>query len=238
LLKICIRFLYPKADILIGVSKGVTRDLQQNFGLAKSVITVNNGVFINKINQKKIVTKLPEKILITASRLEQQKDNENLIKAFYFLQKNIPNVKLWILGEGSRRSKLEEFVKKLNLENNVTFFGWVNNIDKYLTQADLFILSSKREGLPYVLLEAMKYGLPIISTNSPFGPSEVLDGGKYGLLVPVGNASALNKSMYNLLINRHLYNYYSKRSIERVRFFSEKKMLREYEKIFAKLVLE
>ncbi len=133
---------------------------------------------------------------------------------------------------------LKNYVKKLKIEKNVQFFGWVKNIYEYLKKSSVFVFSSKREGFGYVLLEAMSCGLPVISTNTPFGPAEILDNGKYGILVPMKNPQAMADAIYELLTDDKKYNYYKKKSLERVKYFSLDKMLKSYKKLIMNLVKE
>ncbi len=229
-----IKIFYEQADILIGVSKGVSRNLRKDFHLHKNVTTIYNGIeSYPAIIKPKF--RRTNKIIITVTRLDDQKDVKNLVRAFYLLQKKFSEVKLWILGDGPKRNELELLVMKYKLQEKVHFFGWINNIRKYLLKSSLFALSSKREGLPYAPLEAMKFGLPIVSTDAPYGPKEILDNGKYGVLIPVGRPDIMQKTMYDLLTNRQRYNYFSKKSIERSLFFSVDKMLNEYRKVFINL---
>lgn len=236
ILKLVISIFYNYADSLVGVSRELSKNLKKDFNLRKDVITVYNGL------ERKHIIKKPKlrqryKIIITVTRLVKQKDNENLIKAFWLLLKVIPNLKLWILGDGPERFKLEDMVKDLDLESSISFLGWVKNTAPYIAKSDLFVLSSKREGMPYSILEAMSQSVPVISTNSPYGPSEILENGKYGLLVPVARPDAMRQAMLQLLTNRKKYNYYSKMSIERSKFFSIDKMLNGYKKIIRKLII-
>ena len=105
----------------------------------------------------------------------------------------------------------------------------------YLRRSDVFVFSSKREGFGYVLLEAMSQGLPVISSNTPYGPSEILNNGKYGIIVPVGNVALLKKAILKLLIEDKVYKNYSKKSIERSIFFSKDKMINDYKKVLISL---
>ncbi len=236
LLKAVVNIFYNRADVLVGVSKGVSHNLKHDFNLSKNVITIYNGIATPNETEtrERIVGIKPrnnKKIIITITRLVEQKDNENLIEAFNLLQNKLVGSKLWILGDGSKKSDLESLVRKYRLQKKVTFFGWIKNTKGHLLKSSIFVLSSKREGLPYVLLEAMRCGLPVISTDSPWGPKEILDNGKYGILVPVGKPNTMSKAIYRLLTDAQKYSYYSKKSVERSVFFSVDKMLEEYKKI-------
>jgi len=104
-----------------------------------------------------------------------------------------------ILGEGPEREPLEKLVKALGLAEDIALPGVVSNPYQYLTNADLFVLSSSYEGLPTVLVEAMACGCPVVSTDCPSGPREILDGGRYGRLVPVGDIQSLADAMLRSL---------------------------------------
>ena len=100
-----------------------------------------------------------------------------------------------ILGEGEERSKLETLVQELGLEKEVSLPGFVDNPHKYMKRAAVFVLSSKWEGFGNVLVEAMALGTPVVSTNCPSGPAEILEGGKHGKLVPIGDERKLARAI-------------------------------------------
>jgi glycosyltransferase involved in cell wall biosynthesis len=127
-------------------------------------------------------------------------------------------------------------VSRLGLSRKISFLGWVKNISPYLKKSDIFVLSSKREGFGYVLIEAMSQGKPVISTNTPYGPSEILDNGKYGILVPMGDEEAMKRAILKLLTDKKKYHYYAKKAFERSEFFSLDKMLRAYKKLIVGLI--
>ena len=151
------------------------------------------------------------------------------------VQSKTKNVHLWILSDGEDSEQIKIDAKRIGVKSTV-FFGWVSNIYTYLKRSSIFVFSSIREGFGYVIIEAMTQGLPIISTDTPFGPSEILDNGKYGILVPTQDEEAMTKAIHKLIDNKKLYNYYAKKALERVKFFSEEKMLTKYEKIIRLLI--
>lgn len=228
LLRKCVNFFYNRADSLVFVSKHLAENCIDRFQLNKNIVsTIYNGILL-----KKTVNFMHKNnIIITISRLVEQKDHLTLIKAFSLVKKKIPNTKFWILSDGNERKGLENYVTKLKIENCVKFFGWVKNIYPYLKKTSIFVLSSKREGFAIVLVEAMSQGLPIISTDTPFGPSEILDNGKCGILVPMGDEKAMAQAMYELLTDEKKYSYYAQKSLGRAKYFSLDKMLRAYKKL-------
>lgn len=222
-------FFYNKADANVCVSNGVASSLKKTLKLKKNPVVIYNGV--PPIKNKK--AKNNQNILLSVARFDEQKDHESIIKAFFLVQKKMPDYQLWLGGEGPKKFSLQRLVKRLGLKDKVKFLGWIN--DSFMPKAAVFILSSKREGLPYALLEAMAAGLPVISTDTPFGPSEILENGRYGLLVSPGNVKALAKAILDILGDRQKASFYGRKSRERSRFFSEERMLSSYKQIILKL---
>lgn len=196
------RFFYPWADHLSGNSSGVADDLAVVTGLPRSRIQV----VYNPVVTPELLARIKEPlkhpwyeagqppVFVAVGRLTEQKDFPTLIRAFAEVrQKHV--ARLLILGEGRDRSDLESLVKSLNLEQDVSLFGFVDNPYAFMTRSVAFVLSSRWEGLPTVLIEALACGVPVIATNCPSGPDEILAGGKYGLLVPVQDVAALAEAM-------------------------------------------
>ncbi len=232
ILKNLVHIIYNKADILICVSKNLTEEIKRDFGIKKEVKTIYLGVS-NKLYKTK---KTDQKLILSAGRLVNQKDFYTLIDSFNLFIKEMPDYKLLIIGNGPLKRDLTKYSKNLGLDKKIKFMGWKQNLFPYFRKASIFVLSSRREGLPYVLLEAMSAGLPIISTNAPYGPSEIIENNKYGVLVTIGNSSELNNSMLKLVKDKKLYEYYSKKSLERSKFFSKEIMLTNYYNSIIKLV--
>jgi len=229
-LKNFVRFFYRSADCLVFVSRGLAKEFSRDFGIKKKVVVIYNGIEIStKIRPKRSNPKTP--VILTLARLVEQKDHASLIKAFAFLQNEIKSSSLWILSDGPERKKLLRLAEKLGLKGKVRFWGWVKDTSPYFRKSSLFVLSSKREGFGYALVEAMSYGLPTVSTDTPFGPSEILDKGKYGILVPVGSPLAIKNAMLRILSDPSIYRSYSRKSLDRASYFSLEKMLGEYQKL-------
>jgi glycosyltransferase involved in cell wall biosynthesis len=126
--------------------------------------------------------------------MKPQKDFATLLKAFARLRRTRP-AKLIILGDGEGKEDLEALAETLGIRTDVDFPGYVANPYVYFRQASVFVLSSAWEGLPNVLIEAMACGCPVVSTDCPSGPSEILDGGRFGRLVPVGDDAAMAQAI-------------------------------------------
>jgi glycosyltransferase involved in cell wall biosynthesis len=137
-------------------------------------------------------------VIVGAGRLQQQKDFPTLIRAFAQLNRARP-CRLLLLGDGRERSVLEALIAQLGIGTDVQLPGFQHNPYPFLARADLFVLSSAWEGSPNVLTEALALGTPVVATDCPSGPREVLDDGRFGRLVPVGDADALLHAMADTL---------------------------------------
>lgn len=181
-----------KADRIICCSKEIEAIVQEKYGYLQTATLYNpyDAEGITELSKEK-VTDLPWKmededrprILIGVGRDDPIKGFWHLIKAFYLVQKEIPQMRLIIMGDGSFE-QAKSLVSELQLEQKVYFPGVRKNPYKYLAASEMFLLTSYTEGFPNVLVEAMILGRPLISTDCRTGPAEILDHGKYGILVP------------------------------------------------------
>lgn len=196
------RLLYPRADRVIGISAGVARDLRRLTGLPESRLDwIHNPAFSPEVEAaaRRRPPSLPwpedgRPVIATAGRLEAEKDHATLLRAFARLREERP-VRLVIFGEGSQRRELEASTRELGLEGDVLLPGYEPDLLPVLGAVDVFVLSSLYEGFGNVLVEALACGLPVVSTDCPSGPTEVLDGGAFGRLVPPGDEAALAAAM-------------------------------------------
>ncbi|MGR3766069.1 glycosyltransferase [Rossellomorea sp. NS-SX7] len=192
-MKYFIRLLYPLSDEIVCVSSGVASEIKELIPSrhVKMVNVIYNPVIDRKFIERaeeamnaQIGKSSEEKWIVSIGRLSKEKNIDMLIQAFSKLPDK-RQCKLVIIGEGPEREKLSSLVFKLGLEKEVIFKGYQKNPFIYLNRADVLALSSEREGLPTVLIEALYFNVPIVSTDCKSGPREILKGGKYGLLVPV-----------------------------------------------------
>ncbi len=197
-----VRRFYPWADGIIAVSKGVADDLARVSGIPRERIqVVYNPVARPELRKKAqapldhpwFVSDQPP-VVLGAGRLRAQKDFATLIQAFAQVRQTRP-ARLLILGEGPERPALEALVRELGLKQDVSLPGFVTNPYAYMSRAAVFVLSSRWEGLPAVLIEALYCGAPVISTDCPSGPREILRDGQYGQLVAVSDATALARAI-------------------------------------------
>lgn len=197
-----IRIFYTWADAVVTVSRGVADDLIKLTKLPQEKV----HVIYNPVVTPELFAKAEEPldhpwftpgeppVILSVGRLTPAKDYPTLIKAFALVRKEMP-VRLIILGEGEERPKLEALIRELGLERDVDLPGFVDNPYKYMKRASVLVLSSQWEGLPTVLVEALALGIPVVSTDCPSGPKEILNNGEYGRLVAVGNQKELAQSI-------------------------------------------
>lgn len=198
------RVFYPRAQAVIAVSQGVADDLEGLIGTGRArVLVIPNPVVTPDLTALAAAAAdhpwfAPEPIappvVLAAGRLSPQKDFPTLIRAFALLVRQ-RDLRLLILGEGPERAALETLIQDLGLTGRVALPGFRANPFALIARARLFVLSSAWEGLPGVLIQAMACGTPVVATDCPSGPREVLADGRYGPLVPVGDPQALAQAM-------------------------------------------
>ena len=206
LIPLAIRFLYPFADSIIAVSHGLARDLTTTAKLPlESIEVIYNPTISPQLSQKSQAsvdhpwfTPGQPPVILGVGRLEQQKDFPTLIHAFAKVRQ-VQTSKLVILGNGKEKKKLLSLIDELDLKEDVAMLGFVENPYAYMAKSAVFVLSSAWEGFGNVLVEAMAVGTPVVSTNCPNGPEEILDNGKYGELVPVGDSQAMTEAILRVL---------------------------------------
>jgi glycosyltransferase involved in cell wall biosynthesis len=193
------RWLYRRADALVAVSAGVAQDLR-GLGLADNRIhVIRNPVDVERLRQLAAVG-LPPLVqgkgpyVVSLGRLTEAKDFPTLLRA-YAISTLRHTHQLIIVGEGEQRANLENLISDLELADRVVLTGAMDNPHAVMVGAAMHVLSSRWEGYPNVLLEALALGVPAVATDCPHGPREILDGGRYGRLVPVGDAIALASAM-------------------------------------------
>lgn len=200
--------------------------------LSDKLIRMYNSFNIDDIKQKANSYSVSnhEKYILSIGRLEEtQKDFKTLIKAYASIEKDI-DMKLYIIGDGRYREALEEQVKFLNLSDKIIFLGFIKNPYPYIKNASLFVHSSKFEGLPTVLIEALLLEKIIIATNCPTGPKEILNYGKNGILVDIGDYKTMAYYMREILLKKINITDYLKNSKEWSKEFDCHAILQKFEK--------
>ena len=200
------RCSYPYADSVVGVSHGVSTEFAKITGLKCG----HPQVIYNPVVSRSIARRSREPanhpwldnpelpVILAIGKLNKKKDFGVLLAAFAQFLAHRP-ARLVVLGDGRTRPKLLALAKQLGIEESVDFPGFKENPFAFLAKANLFVLSSTHEALPTVLIEAMACGCPVVSTDCPFGPREILEEGRFGPLVPVGDPEALAAAMVRVL---------------------------------------
>jgi glycosyltransferase involved in cell wall biosynthesis len=189
---------YPRADALVAVSKGVAEDLERTLSLPDGKITTIYNPVVPPTLEKQAEQPLNHPwfadgeppVVLAVGGFKPQKDFATLLRAFAKARKRRP-MRLLILGEGKLRPSITSLAEELDIVADLAMPGFVDNPFQYLARADVFALSSRWEGLPTVVIEALACGCPVVSTDCPSGPAEILENGRYGTLVPVGDPEAL-----------------------------------------------
>ncbi|MBE9228390.1 glycosyltransferase [Phormidium sp. LEGE 05292] len=215
-LPVLMRYTYPHSDGLIGVCKDTITDLEETL---KIEANIPKRVIFNPINLERIEPLSQEAIdhpwfqnkdlpiIVTAARLAKQKQIDCLLQAFAQIVKVTP-ARLVILGEGPLRGELESLCQELNITDSVWFPGFDPNPYRYMAASDVFVLASAWEGCPIALQEAMACGTASVVTDAPGGMKDIVEYGKYGVLVKAGDPDALATGILQLLTQPELKQHY------------------------------
>lgn len=195
------RVSLPRADAIVCVSKGVAAEIADMCGLGISRMNViYNGAMTAELKQAAEQPvdhpwfDLSDPVLVAAGRLVELKDYPTLLRAFAVLTRQRP-ARLIILGDGPLRTDLHMLAKELAIEDRVDLPGFIANPMPFMRNAAAFVLTSRAEGFGNVLVEAMACGTPVVSTDCPYGPAEILDYGRFGRLTPPGDPAALAEAL-------------------------------------------
>jgi len=185
-------------------------------------------------NKEKLLIK--DDYIIMVSRIEtKMKDYETLLNAYQVFLKENPTLKLYLLGDGPNRKEVEDMISERKLEKNVTILGQKKNPYVWIKNAECLVHSSKYEGFGMVLVEAMILGVSVISTSCPVGPREILEDGKNGVLIEVGNSKEMALKLNELTNNDKLREKYINNANKSIERFDSKKIKIQIEKILENL---
>lgn len=248
-----LRFVYSQSDMIIAVSKFVEEDLCRAYGVDnKKIVVIPNASIRHGDVQKKEEWLFGSSSVIYIGRLEIEKQVDRIIRAFSYTVKKCRKAQLVILGRGSHREYLEWISRNLNIYNNIHFMGFVDDMGYYLRNACCFVMASREEGFPNAMIEAMSYGTPVISTDSPGGCREILgkekkvtdiEMCKYGIITPYIKGKAprhiflekeeilLGDAMAMLINNQSLREMYCRQSLIRASFYSYDRIMRSWDKV-------
>ncbi len=249
--------LYPWADAILPNSKGSRESLENDFNIKSNYVEIKNAIVIDDIRSKKDESvddvSFDRFTFVCVGGFRLVKNHRMLVKAFAGVKNQ--DSQLLLIGTGYKlhgegykaMQEIRDMVKSLGLEQRVLFLGQKENPFKYLSRSDCFVLSSDFEGFPNVLLEALSCGLPVISTDCPTGPREILapgtkakntelgsyENGEYGLLVSPGNATAMTSAMEEIIRNEKLRRELTAKSGDRAKEFDSKVVMKEFYQLIA-----
>jgi glycosyltransferase involved in cell wall biosynthesis len=234
------KFVIRKTDFIVTVSEEYKKYLKNQIKISDSKITTIYNPIINKneILKSKYFPKefLPFKNnirLLTVSRINfKDKDFYTLIKSFILIKQKINSAKLFIVGDGPDRNKLEDLIRKNNLEKDIILLGVKEDPYSYYFGADIFLLSSFSEGLPTVVVEAMALECPVVVTDCPIGPRELIGNNENGILVPTQNPEKMAEAVILLIKNQELRQKIIKNAKRKSEEFEIKKSIQKYKDLF------
>lgn len=225
------RFFYNNYDVIVAQSQDMKEDLLQNYFKTEKIVVINNPIDsqrVNSLSLKKMKFKFDDtKInLLSVSRLREEKRHDLMLQILTFLPEQYH---LTIVGSGEKEESLKALCKSLNLENHVSFEGQQSNPYTYMKNADLFLLTSEREGFPNVLLEANSLGLPIVAFTCEGGIKEIISEGVNGFYVPFAECEGMAKKIEEA----NSFNFNKNIIISNIRRkYSQLKILKIYKNIF------
>ena len=228
------RWTYPRADKVIALTNRALgcfspRIQARGYVLPNPVLPI---VFNESFQTQWIV----KPSLIAMGRLDEQKHFDLLLQAFSNIADDHPDWTLTVLGEGKLRSELEDLRDRLGLKERVYLPGVVKNPHDFLRQADILVVSSRFEGFPNAICEAMACGLPVISTDCPSGPREIIREGIDGILVPTEDVNALSNVMQSLMVDEALRENLGRNAVEITDRFSLKKIMGMWDLILQEVI--
>lgn len=234
--------LYPKADHVVALSNGVAEDLASLVPAMKSRVSViYNAGFEEEVLERSQESLAPSELpagplIVACGRLKALKGFSYLIDALARVRAEEVPAHLWIIGEGEERAHLERKIKRLNLGACVRLLGFQENPFKYMAAADLFVLSSLFEGFGNVIVEAMACGVPVLATDCPCGPGEIIEDGVSGLLVRPASSEALAEGILRVFKDEALKKRLSEQGRERANDFNAETIADRYGELFLRVL--
>jgi N-acetylgalactosamine-N,N'-diacetylbacillosaminyl-diphospho-undecaprenol 4-alpha-N-acetylgalactosaminyltransferase len=244
-----VKNLYPFADVIVPNSVGIKYDLTKNFHLKNEFIVIHNPVNITM--QQKDMSQTVEDFTFDnftfshVARIEKGKNHTLVLAAINKIKSR--NFKVLLIGQGPEEENIKAQAHKMGISDKIVFLGYRQNVVKYVARSQCHLLTSDAEGFPNALLEALACGTPVISTDCPTGPRELLSGtflpnnqfagvekSDYGLLISVNDADALAKAMLMMMDDEALRSQYTSSGITRAKDFDLPIIMKQYDELLNK----
>lgn len=233
--------LYPKAGQVEAVSEGIRNTLISDYGLDHGRLNViPNPVNIKNLSRQAkapLPPNIPVKFLLHVGRMNlAHKGQDVLLKAFHLLRRKYTDLSLVFVGDGPDREQIISQIERLALNDATILTGWQENVACLMARAQVFLLSSRYEGWPNVLVEAMACGCPVVATDCDTGPREILGDNEHGLLVPVDDHETMALEVEKLLFDPEMRKKYEERGLKRAGHFQTEKIAARYVAVLNKLL--
>ena len=230
--------MYKKFDKIVSINHIDQNDIFYCKPYLKyDIVNIYNPTYRTKKASDEDLGKKYGKYILSVARLEEPKDFITLIEAYNKLSNDIKKeYNLVIVGEGPDREKIKNRIEKLNLNKKVFMVGAQSDVDTYYQHADLFVLSTKSEGLGMVIIEAMGNGCPVISTDAPYGPREILGSNDYGILCPVGDSEKMSVAIEELLNDKQKRNKFIEKGLVRYKDFEIDTIMKQFYDLVGRII--
>ena len=226
------KFVYPMADNVILQTQGIKKFYENKLDTEK--ITILPNPISAELSTLREENHDRKNLILTVGRLDKNKCQDLLIKAFSNIRVN--NWEIIMIGDGYKKNELEQLIAENNLTHQVKIIGKVKDIHNYYNKASIFVFTSKTEGFPNALLEAMHFGIPTISTDCPFGPADLINDGNNGYLIPLGDQNLLEKQLSALIDNESLRTSFSKKARKTTEEYDSKIVTEKWETVINKIL--
>lgn len=226
------RWVYPMANNIIVQTEKV-KDIYEKMLNTKNITVLPNPI-APKFSKLRKKGQAREKIILSVGRFNNDKRQHKIIEAYNSL--NLVDWKLLLIGDGPNKKKLASLIEKYELSNRVTILSNIRDVENYYNKSSIFVFASKAEGFPNVLLEAMHFGLPSISTDCKYGPSEMIEDGDNGFLVPVDDQKELTNKLTILVNDENLQNQFSHRALETTKKYMSSVVTKQWEQLINRYI--
>jgi glycosyltransferase involved in cell wall biosynthesis len=249
LFKTLLRMAYRKADAVIAVSKAMRCYLQNNMMIQRPIDVIYNGIDLARFYPPSPDTVITNGLelkylaagvrLLCIARLEiVQKNQDFLIRLMPLIRRELPEAHLFLIGTGPHAEPLQQLVCDLGLQDCVHFLGWKDDVADYMRLADALLLASRYEPFGNVLVEALACGVPVVTTRSAEAADEILDGGRYGTIVPEHDPDAYARAVVETVRHRSTDSEYRAALARYARRFDQREMSRQYLAVLARVLGE